>query len=72
MKSNKFWVECREPGGKEYIVCHSKDDETGELYHLFLTRAKASKLLEAEKKLTPHNKYRVVREVRQMFQTKWE
>lgn len=72
IKSNTFWVESKDKKGKEQIIAHSKDAETGELYHLFLSRTKANKLLKDEKKVSPQYKYRVIREVREIFMTQWE
>lgn len=43
------------------IVGHSQDDETKEIYHKFLDRKKAVKLMEDEKKVSPEYKYRIVK-----------
>lgn len=72
LRVNHFWVESKDKEGKEQIVCHGKDEETGEMYHLFLTRSAASKLVAAEKKVSPEYQYRIVREVKEMFRTEWE
>lgn len=72
IKSNKFWVESKDKNGKEQIVGHGKDEETGEIYYQFLSRTHANKLMRDEKKISPQYKYRVVREVRELFRTEWE
>jgi hypothetical protein len=43
------------------IVGHSQDVETKEIYHKFLDRKKAVKLMEDEKKVSPEYKYRIVK-----------
>jgi len=72
LKSTTFWVESKDEKGKEQIVGHSQDQKTGEIYFLHLTKASANKLLKAEKKISPEYKYRVVREIKEMFRTEWE
>lgn len=72
IRSNLFWVEAKDENAKETIVGHGKDEETGEIYYQFFSRAKANKLLKDEKKVSPQYKYRVVREVREIFRTAWE
>ncbi len=71
-KFNHFWVQVEVPGGLPLIVPHGKDEETGEDYFEFLSRAKANKHLKEQKKANPDKRYRVVREVKQMFATDWE
>lgn len=72
IRVNYFWVESKDKKGKEMTVAHSKDEETGETYYKFLSRSKANKFLKEEKKVSPEYKYRVVREVREIFRTAWE
>jgi len=69
-KFNYYYVQINTKEGPT-IVAHSKDEETGELYHNFLSRGKANKLLKDQKKANPNEKYRVVREVKQYFATEW-
>lgn len=67
LKSNTFWVESKDKNGKVQIVGHSQDKKTGEIYHLHVSRSSANKLLKAEQKVSPEYRYRVVREVKQLF-----
>lgn len=67
LKSNTFWVESKDKNGKVQIVGHSQNKKTGEIYHLFPSRASANKLLKDEQRVSPEYKYRVVREVKQIF-----
>jgi len=71
-KQSYFWVQSMKEGHLPEIVPHSKDDETGEDYYQFLSRAKANKHLKEVKKGDPNRKYRVVRQVVQYFSTNWE
>jgi hypothetical protein len=43
------------------IVGHSQDEETNEIYHKFLDRKKAVKLMKDEKKVSPEYKYRIIK-----------
>lgn len=69
---NYFYVQIFVEGGMPEIIHHSQDEETGEFYYKFLSRAEANKLLKAEKKINPNNKYRVVRLRESYFATEWE
>lgn len=53
------------------IVGHSQDEETKEIYHKFLDRKKAVKLMEAEKKVSPEYKYRIVKETTTYDEGSW-
>lgn len=72
IKIIKYWVQSKDEHGKEENVCHSKDDETGELYYQFLDRAKANKLIWAERKASPEYKYRVVKETKILELEPWD
>lgn len=72
IKSNVFWVESKDSKDNIQTICHGKDEETGEMYYKFLSRVQANKFLKDEQKAKPKYKYRVVREVREIFQTQWE
>lgn len=60
-KAIHFYVQCKDGIKEPEIVCHSTDDETGEMYHKFLDRSKANKLMADEMKVNPTLKYRVVK-----------
>ena len=53
------------------IVGHSEDEETKEIYHKFLDRKKAVKLMEDEKKVSPEYKYRIVKETTTYDEGAW-
>jgi hypothetical protein len=57
-----YYVQSKKTDERPQIVCHSKDDETGEMYHKFLDKKKAVKLMEDEKKVSPEYKYRIMKE----------
>lgn len=58
--------------GKIETLAHGKDEETGELYCEFLDKKKAMGLLEAEKKVSPEYKYRIVKETKTYKLGSWE
>ncbi len=60
-KLTHYYVQAQDGDKKPQIVCHTEDEETGELYHKFMDKKKAKKLLETEKKITPDVKFRVVK-----------
>ena len=56
-----YYVQAQKEGNLPQIVYHTHDEETKEYYHEFLDRKKAKALAEAEKKLAPELKFRVVK-----------
>ena len=56
-----YYVQAQEEGGMPEIVSHTYDKKTKEYFHKFLDRKKAKALAEAEKKITPNEKFRVVK-----------
>lgn len=60
-KTIYFFVQSLDKKGDINTVCHSKDEETDELYYRFFDRKKAVALMEAERKATPESTYRIVK-----------
>jgi len=56
-----YYVQVQKEGENPQIVYHTYDEEEKEYYHKFLDRKKAKALAEAEKKITPNEKFRVVK-----------
>ncbi len=56
-----YYVQVQKEGESPQIVYHTYNKEEKEYYHKFLDRKKAKALAEAEKKLTPNEKFRVVK-----------
>ena len=56
-----FYVQVEQEGQNPQIVYHTHDEKTNEYYHKFLERKKAKALAEAEKKITPNHKFRVMK-----------
>lgn len=56
-----YYVQAQKEGEAPGIVYHTYDEEEKEYYHKFLERKKAKALAEAEKKITPEIKFRVVK-----------
>ena len=56
-----YYVQAQKEGEAPEIVYHTYDEEEKEYYHKFLERKKAKALAEAEKKITPEVKFRVVK-----------
>lgn len=56
-----YYVQAQKEGEAPEIVYHTHDKETDEYYYKFLERKKAKALAEAEKKITPEIKFRVVK-----------
>ena len=56
-----YYVQAQKEGEAPEIVYHTHDKETDEYYHKFIDRKKAKALAEAEKKITPDIKFRVVK-----------
>lgn len=63
MKHNSiyYFVQSLNSEGEKGTVCHTKDEETGELYYRFFDKKKAVALMEAERKVSPELTYRVVK-----------
>lgn len=66
-----YFVQVEEEGKNPQIVYHTHDKKTNEYYHKFLERKKAKALAEAEKKLTPNSKFRVVKCVETYKADEW-
>lgn len=56
-----YYVQVQREGENPQIVYHTYDEEEKEYYHKFIDRKKAKALAEAKKKLTPNEKFRVVK-----------
>lgn len=56
-----YYVQAQKEGEAPEIVYHTHDKKAKEYYHKFLDRKKAKALAEAEKKITPEIKFRVVK-----------
>ena len=56
-----YYVQAQKEGEAPEIVYHTHDKETDEYYYKFLERKKAKALAEAEKKITPEIKFRVIK-----------
>ena len=56
-----YYVQAQKEGEAPEIVYHTHDKKTKEYYHKFLDKKKAKALAEAEKKITPDVKFRVVK-----------
>jgi hypothetical protein len=56
-----YYVQAQKEGEAPEIVYHTHDKKTKQYYHKFLTRKQAKELAEAEKKITPDVKFRVVK-----------
>ena len=56
-----FYVQAQKEAEAPEIVYHTHDKKAKEYYHKFLDRKKAKALAEAEKKITPEVKFRVVK-----------
>ena len=56
-----FYVQAQKEGEAPEIVYHTHDKKAKEYYHKFLDRKKAKALAEAENKITPEVKFRVVK-----------
>jgi hypothetical protein len=56
-----YYVQAQKEGEAPKIVYHTHDKKTKEYYHKFLEKKKAKALAEAEKKITPDIKFRVVK-----------
>jgi hypothetical protein len=58
--STVYWIEA-DKNGKRAIIGHSQDKKTGEIYHEFLNRKEAVKLMDEERKVSPEYKYRLIK-----------
>jgi tRNA G37 N-methylase Trm5 len=56
-----YYVQAQKEGEQPEIVYHTYEEEEGEYYYKFLDKRKAKALAEAEKKITPDVKFRVVK-----------
>lgn len=56
-----YYVQAHEEGELPKIVAHTYNQKTNEHYHKFIDRKKAQELLEAEKRVTPDVKFRIVK-----------
>ena len=56
-----YYVQVQREGENPQIVYHTYDEKEKEYYHKFLDRKKAKAFAEAEKKITPNEKFRVVK-----------
>lgn len=56
-----YYVQAQKEGEAPEIVYHTHDEKAKEYYHKFLDKKKAKALAEAEKKITPDVKFRVVK-----------
>lgn len=56
-----YYVQAQNSNGEPEIVHHTYDKEEKEYYYKFLDKKKAKALAEAEKKITPNVKFRVVK-----------
>lgn len=56
-----YYLQSKLGDGLPKIVGHSQDKKTKEIYHKFLDRKKAVKLMEDEKKVSPEYKYRIMK-----------
>lgn len=66
-----YFLQSKLNDERPQIVGHSKDEETGEIYHKFLDRKKALKLMEDERKVSPEYKYRIVKETTTYDESAW-
>lgn len=56
-----YYVQAHRDGELPGIVYHTYDEEEKEYHYKFLDKKKAKALAEAEKKITPDAKFRVVK-----------
>ena len=66
-----YFVQLKIEKEDPIIICHSKDEETGGLYHKFLNKKEAVKLKKNEKKLSPEKQYRIVKCVENFHFDEW-
>ena len=66
-----YYVQVQEEGKNPQIVYHTHDKKAKEYYHKFLDRKKANALADAEKKITPQHKFRVVKCVETYTAGEW-
>lgn len=57
-----YYVQSRDANNNLGIVGHSEDEETKEVYYKFMDKAKARKLMDEERKVSPEKMYRIVKE----------
>jgi len=56
-----YYVQVLTEDGALQIVYHHHDEAKNEYYHKFVDKKKAKALAEAEKKITPADKFRVIK-----------
>ena len=56
-----YYVQAQKEGEAPEIVYHTHDKKANEYYYKFLDKKKAKALADAEKKITPDVKFRVVK-----------
>ncbi len=66
-----YFLQSKKGDERPKIVGHSQDKKTKEIYHQFLDRKKAIKLMEDEKKISPEYKYRIVKETTSYDEGTW-
>lgn len=53
------------------VVYHTHDKKNNQYYYQFIEKKRAKELAEAEKKITPENKFRVVKCTQNYFHEEW-
>ena len=66
-----YYVQAQKEGEAPEIVYHTHDKKTKEYYYKFLNRKQAKELAEAEKKITPDVKFRVIKLTETYEPTPW-
>jgi len=69
--SSHFYVQAQEKDNAPEIVHHTHNKEENEYYYKFIDRKKAQALAEAEKKITPNVKFRVVKHTTSIEAKPW-
>ena len=59
--STHYYVQVQEKGKSPAIIHHTVNKEKDEYYYKFIDRKKAQALADAEKKISPNFKFRVVK-----------
>jgi hypothetical protein len=66
-----YFLQSKLGDAQPQIVGHSQDEETKEIYHKFLDRKQAVKLMADEKKVSPEYMYRIVKETTSYEEGAW-
>lgn len=66
-----YYVQSKSENNDVATLGHSQDDETGEVYYKFISKAKAHKLAQEEKKIKPDLKYRIVKVIERVEIGPW-